>query len=141
MDRVEQGESLDGVANPSEAPLEAMDRDGSQAPRAERRGSPGLGWNEWDPLEEVIVGRLEGATIPSNHVTVTFNLPRAAQPFYRFAAGFKYPRGMKKLAQKELDAFIAILEGEGVTVRRSDAVYFSPPYKKPQWSSRGFCVA
>src|SRR5919112_832688 len=54
--------------------------------------SPVMAWTEWDPLEEVIVGRLEGATIPSNHVTVTFNLPRAAQPFYRFAAGFKYPQ-------------------------------------------------
>jgi glycine amidinotransferase len=27
--------------------------------------SPVNSHNEWDPLEEVIVGRLEGATIPS----------------------------------------------------------------------------
>lgn len=26
--------------------------------------------NEWDPLEEVVVGRLEGATIPSNHINI-----------------------------------------------------------------------
>ena len=28
-------------------------------------------WNEWDPLEEVIVGRLDGAVVPPYHVSVT----------------------------------------------------------------------
>jgi len=28
-------------------------------------------WNEWDPLEEVIVGRLDGAVVPPFHVSVT----------------------------------------------------------------------
>ena len=32
--------------------------------------------NEWDPLEEIIVGRLEGATMPSNHPVVTCNVPQ-----------------------------------------------------------------
>jgi hypothetical protein len=27
-------------------------------------------WNEWDPLEEVIVGRLDGAVVPPYHVSV-----------------------------------------------------------------------
>src|SRR3712207_5775520 len=70
--------------------------------------SPVMAWNEWDPLEEVIVGSLDGATIPTHHLTVIFNLPRAAQPFYRFASGWKYPQFMKKLAQAELDNFIKI---------------------------------
>ena len=61
-----------------------------------------MAWNEWDPLEEVIVGSLDGATIPTHHLTVIFNLPRAAQPFYRLASGWKYPKFMKKLAQAEL---------------------------------------
>jgi glycine amidinotransferase len=34
--------------------------------------------NEWDPLEEVIVGRLEGATIPSSDPVVTYNIPGMA---------------------------------------------------------------
>jgi len=37
--------------------------------------SPVNSHNEWDPLEEVIVGRLEGATIPSGHPVVTCNIP------------------------------------------------------------------
>ena len=38
------------------------------------QGSPVNSHNEWDPLEEVIVGRLEGATIPSGHPVVTCNI-------------------------------------------------------------------
>ncbi len=94
-----------------------------------------------DPLEEVIVGSLDGATIPTHHLTVIFNLPRAAQPFYRFASGWKYPKFMKKLAQQELDGFIKILAGEGVKIRRPDSVDFSKKFRAPRWSSRGFCVA
>ena len=36
--------------------------------------SPVNSHNEWDPLEEVVVGRLEGATIPSGHPVVTCNI-------------------------------------------------------------------
>lgn len=103
--------------------------------------SPVSSYNEWDPLEEIIVGRLEGATIPSDHITVTFNLPQKAAPFYKLAAGWKYPKWMKKLAQAELDGFIRVLEVEGITVKRPDIVDFSKKFSTPHWSSRGFCVA
>ena len=103
--------------------------------------SPVMAWNEWDPLEEVVVGRLEGATIPSDHIAVTFNLPRTAQPFYKLAAGFRYPSFMKKLAQKELDGFIRILEGEHIKVRRPEIIDFKRRFRSPDWSARGFCVA
>lgn len=98
-------------------------------------------YNEWDPLEEVIVGRLEGATIPSNHITVTFNLPPVGAKLYGLAAGWKYPKWMKSLAQKELDGFIRVMELEGIKVRRPDAINFAKSYKSPWWNSRGFCIA
>jgi glycine amidinotransferase len=60
---------------------------------------------------------------------------------YRFAAGWKYPKWMKKLAQKDLDGFIALLEGEGVKVRRPEIMDFSKKYRAPNWSSRGFTIA
>ncbi len=97
--------------------------------------------NEWDPLEEIIVGSLEGATIPSNHVTVTFNVPPFTARLYRLVAGSRFPRWMIRLAQKELDEFIHILEAEGVTVRRPEPMNFHARFKTPHWSSRGFCVA
>jgi glycine amidinotransferase len=108
---------------------------------SETKPAPVCSYTEWDPLEEVIVGRLDGATIPSNHITVTYNLPRSVMALYRLAAGWRYPAWMKRLAEKELDGFIRLLEGEGIVVRRPDPIDFSKKYKSPYWSSRGFTVA
>ena len=74
-------------------------------------------FNERDPLEEIIVGRLEGATIPCNHVTVTYTIPTKAARLYRLFAGRHYPRFLVKQAQTELDEFIHILESEGIVVK------------------------
>ncbi|MEW5744606.1 MAG: amidinotransferase [Nitrospirota bacterium] len=97
--------------------------------------------NEWDPLEEIVVGRLEGATIPPAHVCVTFSIPPLTKKLYRLAAGRRYPKSLVKRAQKELDGFIHLLEAEGVVVRRPDALDFHAEFKTPHWSARGFCVA
>ena len=48
-------------------------------------------WNEWDPLEEVIVGRLDGAVVPPFHVCVTYNRPHSTSWLHRLAAGRRYP--------------------------------------------------
>jgi glycine amidinotransferase len=122
-------------------PLPAELSDGGEAAGQDDASPRVWSWTEWDPLEEVIVGRLEGATIPSNHITVTYNLPPAVMTLYRLAAGWRYPGWMKRLAQKELDGFIRLLEGEGITVRRPDIVDFSKRYRTPGWASRGFTVA
>ena len=97
-------------------------------------------YNEWDPLEEVIVGRLEGATIPSPHISYTYNQSRLVRWLYRPFAGRHYPGFMVKRAQAELDAFIRILEAEGVTVRRPEILEFKTRFKTPNWSSSGFNV-
>jgi glycine amidinotransferase len=98
-------------------------------------------YNEWDPLEEIVVGRLEGATIPSNHISVTFDVPQKLARLYRFVGGRRYPKLLIEPAQRELDAFIRILEAEGVTVRRPDVVDFSRPFSTPDWRSKGFCTS
>jgi hypothetical protein len=78
-------------------------------------------WNEWDLLEEVIVGRLDGAVVPPFHVSVTYNRPHSASWLHRLTAGRRYPRWMARRAQTELDGFIRLLEAEGVRVRRPGA--------------------
>ena len=80
--------------------------------------SPVCSYNEWGPLEEVVVGRLEGAMIPSKHLTVSFNIPQRLMKIYKLAAGLPYPKFVSRPAQRELDEFIHILEAEGITVRR-----------------------
>ena len=102
---------------------------------------PVSSYNEWDPLEEVIVGRLEGSVVPSVHVTVTYNLPPLISRLYRLAAGMKYPKWLVNKAQAELDGFIAILEGEGIKVRRPDIINHRKKFRTPEFTSRGFCVA
>lgn len=101
--------------------------------------SPVSSHNEWDPLEEVVVGRLEGATIPSSHPVVACNIPPLAARLQGLAAGLRYPGILVESAQRELDQFIALLTSLGVTVTRPDAVDHRRRFATPDWSSRGFC--
>ncbi|MFE3323413.1 amidinotransferase [Streptomyces sp. NPDC059176] len=100
--------------------------------------SPVNSHNEWDPLEEVIVGRLDGATVPSRHPVVSCNLPPWAARLQGLAAGKKYPRLLLEPAQQELDEFIALLRSLGITVTRPEAVDHRRRFSTPDWSSRGF---
>jgi glycine amidinotransferase len=124
-------ENLD--TNPSDSPGQ---------PIGDRQQScPVNSYNSWDLLEEVIVGRLEGAVIPPNHPVVTFNIPKQSARWLKFVGGMPYPNWIVQRAQKQLDEFIHILEAEGVRVRRPDILDFKTRYKTPDWSSRGHCVA
>ncbi|MCA6093426.1 amidinotransferase [Streptomyces sp. SCA3-4] len=109
------------------------------ADAAEPLVSPVASHNEWDPLEEIIVGRLDGATIPSGHPVVACNLPPWGARLQGLTAGVRYPRVLIERAQHELDQFIALLRSLGVTVRRPDAVDHKRRFGTPDWSSRGFC--
>ena len=105
------------------------------------RDCPVNSYNEWDPLEEIIVGRLEGAIIPPYHPIVTHNLPRSTARLYRFFSGVPYPQFLIEQAQKCLSEFIHILKAEGITVRRPDPIQGFVNFKSPQWKSRGFCTS
>ncbi|MBW5486843.1 amidinotransferase [Streptomyces bambusae] len=106
---------------------------------AERPASPVSSHNEWDPLEEVVVGRLDGATIPSRHPVVACNIPPWAARLQGLAAGYRFPPRMLEPAQEELDGFVALLESLGITVTRPDLVDHRQRFGTPDWSSRGFC--
>ncbi|MEU6312786.1 amidinotransferase [Streptomyces sp. NPDC047014] len=97
--------------------------------------------NEWDPLEEVVVGRLDHATFPSRHPVVACNIPPWAAHLQGMAAGRRYPRILVETAQHELDRFIALLRSLGITVTRPDPVDHTRRFATPDWSSRGFCTS
>lgn len=110
-------------------PPEVRNEDGT-GERAEIPRSPVGSHNEGDPLEEVLVGRLNGATTPSRHPVVSCNVPPWAARFQRLAAGMRYPRALIGPAQQELDRFVTLLQTLGITVTRPDAVDhggLSPP--------------
>jgi glycine amidinotransferase len=101
--------------------------------------SPVNSHNEWDPLEEVVVGRLDGATVPSDHAVVTCNISGMAARIHSLLAGFRYPKFIIERAQRELDGFVALLESLDIVVTRPDPVDYKKRFGTPDWSSRGFC--
>ncbi len=97
--------------------------------------------NEWDPLEEVIVGVLDGAAELTWEIgleAVTAREHRERSRKYHMAnAGQPVSAAHKMLAQKELDEFVHILQSEGVTVRRPDPVNHARPHGTSAWTTYG----
>lgn len=99
--------------------------------------SPVSSYNEWDPLEEVIVGAIEGASFPPWHVAVEAPLPDNQRELFRRNAGKPFPAEQVVAAKKELEEFVHVLEGEGVKVRRPVPLDQLHPYGTPEWTSTG----
>src|SRR6195952_5800714 len=96
--------------------------------------SPISSHNEWDPLEEIIVGRLEGSVIPSRHPVVTCNIPGMAALGQQIVAGMRYPQLMLEPAQQELDGFIKLLQSLGITVTRPDVADHKKKFSTPEFT-------
>ena len=105
---------------------------------------PVSSYNEWDLLEEVIVGDVRGAA----YFTLS-ELDRwmmSEEDFKSvekiFITGAYYPEEIIASAEKSLQEFIHILESEGVTVRQIAPMDHGKPYSTPAWGSPvGFCAA
>ncbi|KAA8707928.1 hypothetical protein [Pseudomonas cannabina] len=93
--------------------------------------------NEWDPLEEMIVGVAHGARVPrpdkglfaldySEHHDSPHEIPSGP-----------YPEQLIEEAQEDLDAFAAFLESHGVTVRRPENTYHAGLFGTPDWQTDG----
>jgi glycine amidinotransferase len=89
-------------------------------------------WNEWDPLEEIVVGSADGAcfepTEPSNHPQI-----RTALRGMPFPTGPK-SHGAIERANEELAGLEALLESQGVKVRRPKPYDFSRSVATPDFS-------
>lgn len=94
-------------------------------------------YNEWDLLEEVIVGVVEGARFPPFHIALEAPLPLDQRQHFRENAGRPFPSEYIAAAKKELDELVHILEGEGVRVRRPVPSDQLQPYGAPGWTSTG----
>ena len=84
--------------------------------------SPVCSHNEWDPLEEVIVGRAENACVPQFSVEVKANTYQTYWDFYKENQGRQFPEEHLNKAVAEIEEFCNILEQEGVVVRRPDII-------------------
>ncbi|MFK5970615.1 MAG: hypothetical protein QM487_10915 [Candidatus Marithrix sp.] len=107
--------------------------------------SPVNSHNEWDPLEEVIIGSLDGAMFPGwnviNYATVA---PKEWEEIEKKlgGGGNPYPPELVAAARKDLAEFIHILKSEGVNVRQVQAANYNTPFNTPDWQiNSGFCAA
>jgi len=89
-------------------------------------------WNEFDPLEEVIIGISHNSAVPPNepgHLSKVWHLPGTISDMGKMRDAEKVEK-----AGKELDNFAQILMDRGITVRRPEKVP-NVPVKTPNFSS------
>ena len=103
--------------------------------------SPVCSYNEWDPLEEVIVGIVDGAAVPPWDAMLEVTLPADQKAFFQRNAGRTFPPERIAAARRDLDELVHILEAEGVTVRRPEPLDFTRRFATPDWESTGLYAA
>ena len=86
-------------------------------------------------LQEVIVGRVEGACVPKFTMEVKANTYEKYWPFYEAHGGSSFPQDHLAKAAEEIEEFCRILTAEGVKVRRPEVMDFSGDYKTPDFHS------
>ena len=83
----------------------------------------------------MIVGRIDGYPVPPFTTEVKAVTPGQHWPFFEQNGGKAFPQEVIKKAKEELENFCAVLEGEGVRVRRPDVYDYKQDYKTPHFSS------
>lgn len=94
-------------------------------------------FNEWDPLEEIIVGNMFGATVPDLEIPVEATMPEEHHHYMKTKAGQLFPDEYTKKASEELDIFAEMLSSMGIVVKRPDKILKNIPYSSPYWKSKG----
>jgi glycine amidinotransferase len=97
-------------------------------------------YDEWSRLREVVVGRVEGATVADEpFVMIQATIPENQWEFFRQHAGEPFPQDQIDAATRDLEEFTHILEAEGVTVRRPDnpGQLFRQAIQTTEWKTRG----
>ena len=92
---------------------------------------------EWDPLEEVVVGRLSGGVFPTWHKSMRATMPEHVWPIFQDRGGRPLPRELVEAAERELDGFTQMLNSLGVKVMRPDSFDFERSFSTPEWQSDG----
>lgn len=118
----------------------------TQNPQYQQFNDKGPVWacNEWDPLEEVLIGRPENAVVPYARVEVKACIDPKKWHFFEKNGG-KYwadvmPEHWKKLVS-EVETFVKVVEGEGIKVVRADAFDHGKEFKTPFFASNGLYSA
>jgi N-dimethylarginine dimethylaminohydrolase len=92
--------------------------------------------NEWDPLEEIVVGNPLGARFPapdlSTQITEYPDRPLSEIPHGAF------PDQIIEEAEEDLDLFVEVLEELNVTVRRPETWPHDAKFSTIHWETEGY---
>ncbi|CAN5312798.1 amidinotransferase [soil metagenome] len=95
--------------------------------------------NEWDPLEEVIVGSLDGACVPPWDAAYRAMIPAESvemvEAFHRAHGARRFEEARLGEARQELDEFVRVLKAEGVVVRRPEGIDHAQSFSTPDFAS------
>ena len=92
--------------------------------------------NEWDPLEEVIVGNPLRARFPTaDRSTQLAEFP--GRPLEDIPQG-PFPERIIEETEEDLNTFAGVLEGLGITVRRPETWPHEAKFSTIHWESEGY---
>lgn len=93
--------------------------------------------NEWDPLEEIVVGTMSGAQVPNGDRSLhAVEFADLAGPL-QIPSG-PYPRNIVEETEVELELLCEELQAAGVKVRRPSPRDLSATITTPDWQTDGF---
>ncbi|MEN8145389.1 MAG: inosamine-phosphate amidinotransferase 1 [Gemmatimonadota bacterium] len=93
--------------------------------------------NEWDPLEEMIVGVAEGAQVPIGEKGLySLEYYEHHDSIEEIPSG-PYDERVIEETKEDLETIVAALKGEGVIVRRPEVTDHSKMFGSPDWQSDG----
>ncbi|MCF6312013.1 MAG: hypothetical protein L3J39_06140 [Verrucomicrobiales bacterium] len=92
--------------------------------------------NEWDPLQEVIVGNPLGARFPTADPST--RLAEFPDKSLDEIPQGTFPQWIIDETEEDLGEFIAVLEGAGVTVKRPETWNHEATFSTNDWEARGY---
>lgn len=96
---------------------------------------PVCSYNEWDPLEEVIVGSVDGAYVPPwDAVSYAAHDPEKKKTAFALQ-GKAFPPEKIERGRASVEELVRLLTAEGVKVRRPARIDFSKGFATPDWST------
>lgn len=92
--------------------------------------------NEWDPLEEVVVGNPFGARFP--FADLSTRLAEYPDRELTHIPQGPFPEQIIEETEEDLQRFVDTLEAGGIKVRRPDDWPHEQPIKTPHWETQGY---
>jgi glycine amidinotransferase len=134
---IDEATGGNGLPNRPNGALAVLERQPETSRLSEVRRPVVNSYTEWDPLEEVVVGRVAGGAFASWQDSMFATMPESSWPLFQQQGGSPLPREFVNRAEQELAGFAQRLEQEGVTVARPEPHDHRRGYSTPYWESSG----